>query len=286
VVRALVAFQAAYDYVDMLSEQPNADPVVNGRRLHEALLVALDPTAPQLDYYAHFPQHDDNGYLDDMIDTCRTTLSTLPSYASVATSAGRAAARIVAYQSLDQSESQGENGALARWARAETPTGTDLQWWETAASGASTLGVYALIAAAADPIVHPGDIAAIDDAYFPWIGSLHLLLDSLIDKAEDAATGQRNLIDCYASPWEAASRIRMLAVEAVRAARALPRGNRHVVILAGMMGSYLSVPGASTPTALPIIRNAREMMGKLATPTLLVFNVRRLVRRLAHGSGL
>lgn len=152
--------------------------------------------------------------------------------------------------------------------------------------GASTLGVYALIAAAADPIVQPGDVAAINDAYFPWIGSLQLLLDSLVDKAEDAATGQRNLIDYYASSWEAASHMRMLAARAVRSARALPRGHRHVIILAGMMGHYLSVPGASAPAALPIVRNVKEMMGKLATPTLLVFNVRRLVRRLAHGSGV
>ncbi|HYM67597.1 MAG TPA: DUF2600 family protein, partial [Patescibacteria group bacterium] len=41
VVRAVVAFQATYDYVDTLAEQPSADPVANGRQLHLALLTAL-----------------------------------------------------------------------------------------------------------------------------------------------------------------------------------------------------------------------------------------------------
>jgi tetraprenyl-beta-curcumene synthase len=43
VVRALVAFQTTYDFVDTLSEQPSHDPVANGRQLHLALLRALDP---------------------------------------------------------------------------------------------------------------------------------------------------------------------------------------------------------------------------------------------------
>ena len=43
--RAMVCFQAAYNYLDMLSELPNTDPVANGRLLHRALLVALDPGA-------------------------------------------------------------------------------------------------------------------------------------------------------------------------------------------------------------------------------------------------
>src|SRR6185312_9044343 len=32
-VRALVAFQTAYNYLDMLAEQPSADPVANGAQL-------------------------------------------------------------------------------------------------------------------------------------------------------------------------------------------------------------------------------------------------------------
>ena len=37
--------------------------------------------------------------------------------------------------------------------------------------------------------VHAEDATAIEEAYFPWIGSLHLLLDSLVDQQEDRLLG-------------------------------------------------------------------------------------------------
>src|ERR1700753_2706462 len=48
VVRAAVAFQALYDFVDTLAERASPDPVANGLRLHQALLTALDPARPHL----------------------------------------------------------------------------------------------------------------------------------------------------------------------------------------------------------------------------------------------
>jgi tetraprenyl-beta-curcumene synthase len=276
VVRALVAFQAAYNYADMLSEQPHVQAIANGRRLHEALLVALDPSAPQLDYYAHHPQHDDDGYLQELVDTCRTALGTLPSYAAVAESARIAAERIVTFQSLNVGKAQGDHVALSRWAREEMPSAADLEWWETAAAAGSSLGVHVLIAAAADAELQQADIAAIDDAYFPWIGALHSLLDNIVDIQEDAVTDQRSLVHYYASPAQAAARLQVLAVKAVGRARALPRGARHAIILAAMAGNYLSAPEANTPDVKTVSQSVREAIGDLATPTLLVFKLRRL----------
>ena len=182
VVRAQVAFQAAYDYVDTLAEQHSPDPVRNGDRLHRALLAALDPALGRIDYYAHHAHRDDAGYLDTIVETCRVALHMLPSFASVAAPARRAAARIVSYQSLNLGECRGGHAALERWAQARKPPGSDLQWWEIAASAGSSLGVFVLIAAAAERAVRAEDAAAIEAAYFPWIGSLHTLLDSLVDR--------------------------------------------------------------------------------------------------------
>jgi tetraprenyl-beta-curcumene synthase len=274
-VRALVAFQAAYDYADMLAEQPSSDPVRNGRRLHSALLVALDPGAGHPDYYEHHPQRDDGGYLDELVDTCRGALGELPSYAAVATWAQRAAARIVTFQSLSLDDPGGGGDALERYARAQTPPGSGLRWWETAAAGGSSLGVYALVAAAADPVVDPREIAAIESAYFPWIGAFHSLLDGLVDEAEDAEIGQLSLFGCYACAEEAATRMRSLAVQAVRRARGLPAGRRHALLVAAMAGYYLSAPEASAPGVLPVSRGVLETLGDLARPALLVFKIRR-----------
>jgi tetraprenyl-beta-curcumene synthase len=278
--RAMGCFQAAYNYLDMLTELPNTDPAVNGQLLHRALLVALDPEAQHLDYYAHHHLHDDGGYLAETVDECRAALAQLPSYAAVAPAARRAAARIVAFQSCNTGEVQGDYLALERWARTATPSGSGLRWWETAASGGSSLGIYALIAAAARPNVQPAEIAAIEDAYFPWIGALHSLLDNLVDIAEDYATGQRSLVGCYASSLDAATRMRLLAERSLRAAENLPDSRGHVLILAAMASFYLSTPEASAPAARSVAHAVQDALGEPAQLSLLVFRSRLALRRL------
>jgi hypothetical protein len=42
-VRALVAFQAAYNYFDLLAEQPSEGSERAGRELHRGLMLALAP---------------------------------------------------------------------------------------------------------------------------------------------------------------------------------------------------------------------------------------------------
>jgi tetraprenyl-beta-curcumene synthase len=278
-VRAMACFQAAYNYLDMLTELPNTDPEANGRLLHRALLVALDPAAEHLDYYAHHHLHEDGGYLAETVDDCRAALAQLPSYAAVAPAARRAAERIVAFQSCNTGEVQGDYLALERWARAHTPRGTGLRWWETAAAAGSSMCVYALIAAAARPDVDPAEVAAIEGAYFPWIGALHSLLDNLIDAAEDYATGQRSLIGCYASPLDTATRMGLLAEHAVGAANGLPGGRAHVLLLAAMASFYLSTPEARTLETAPVADAVLAALGEPAELAMAVFRTRLRLRR-------
>ena len=236
VIRAQLAFQAIYDYIDTLAEQPHPSPIKNARQLHRALPAALDPTSsPAHHYYRHHTYSQDAGYLLAVTDACRTALGTLPSYPVVAGSAHRLAERIVCFQSLNLTQEQGSYHALACWSHHQTPPTSDLRWWETAASAGSSLGIFALMASAARTDVHPHEATAIERAYFPWIGSLHSLLDSLIDQPEDTATEQHNLIQHYRSPHETATRLQTLATESAYRARALPHGLQHTVILAGMV---------------------------------------------------
>ncbi len=280
-VRAMACFQAAYNYLDMLTELPNTDPQANGRLLHRALLVALDPDAEHLDYYAHHHLHADGGYLAETVDGCRAALAQLPSYAAVAPAARRAAERIVAFQSCNTGEVQGDYLALERWARAHTPRGTGLRWWETAAAAGSSMCVYALIAAAARPGVEDTEIAAIEGAYFPWVGALHSLLDNLIDAAEDYATGQRSLVGCYASPLDAATRMGLLAERSMSAARVLPGGRGHALLLAAMASFYLSTPEARAPETAPVAAAVLSALGEPAELSMRVFHARLRLRRLA-----
>jgi tetraprenyl-beta-curcumene synthase len=283
VVRALVAFQAAYDYVDTLAEQPSTDPQANGRQLHLALLTALDPAGDHADYYEHACGDRDNGYMRNLIDTCRSAFGALPSQASVAEPALRAARRMIAYQSLNHGAHTDTRRALARWAAGLTPAGTGLRWWETAAGAASSLTVFALIAAAAQPVLHAGEAAATESAYFPWIGALHVLLDSLIDRGDDLDAGHHSLVDHYASAEEAASRLATIASGALRATDVLPKSIQHATILAGMTSFYLSAPAVGAPAAIPAAQRVLDTMGALTTPTMAVLRARRTAGRLLTG---
>ncbi len=326
VTKATSAFQAAYNLLDMLGEQPSPDPVLDGRRLHEALVYAVTPrgtTAPPgsevgsldtdlsgtnptdpsgtdrtrrsgtgptdssgtdprategaraLDWYEHHPQRHDGGYLDTLIEECRDAFAALPAHLPAAPSAQAAAARIVAFQSLNLSKSQGEHTGLEQWARAATPPGTGLQWWETAAAAGSSLGVHVLIAAAAGPRLDAGEVSALAQAYFPWIGGLHSLLDNLIDKHEDEAAGHRSLIEYY-GPEQAAQRMRWIAEQALEKAGELPHSRRHVVILAAMIGNYLATPEAHSAELKPIGDSVLATVNALRRPTMLVFELRRM----------
>ncbi len=283
VVRAVVAFQTTYDYVDTLSEQPSPDPVANGRQLHRALLSSLDPDSDHADYYEHSAGGLDNGYIRHLVQACRDALAALPSYAAVAQPALRAASTIVAYQSLNHEQAADGPRALARWGATVAP-GSGLRWWEAAAGGASSMTVFALIAAAAKPGLSAAETAATHEAYFPWISALHVLLDSLIDRAKDLELGHHNLIDHYASPAEAAHRLSWIAARAVHGAEALPDGVHHALIVAAMTSFYLSAPATAAPGALPAAQRVLETMGALAAPTMAVLRARRAASRLLSAS--
>ncbi len=282
-VRALVAFQTAYNYLDTLGEQPSADPVANGRALHRALLVALDPAASHPDYYALHPQREDGGLLVALVDTCRMALATLPSHAAVAAGASAAAARIVTFQSLNLTERQGGHEALERWARQQVPDCSGLDWWQTAGAAGSSLAVHALIATAAQADVQRRDVEAIEAAYFPWICALHSLLDSLVDVAEDERAGQRNLLSYHASREQAAFAMRILVLRASDAVGSLADERQHRVILTAMAGHYVSSPEACTPYAGAIAGSVAAAVGPLLPAALVLFKARRALARVAGG---
>jgi hypothetical protein len=153
------------------------------------------------------------------------------------------------------------------------------------------MSVFALMASAAQISVRPRDAALIEWAYFPSIGALHTLLDSLIDRADDRAAGRQSLVDYYDSVDMMIERLALLAVEARRKAETLPQGSDHAMILTGMVSFYLSSADAAPSPARFARARLSHTMGRLAAPTLAIFHVRRLATRgaaiatLAHITG-
>ena len=279
VVRALVAFQGLYDYLDTLSEQPGADHFLNGCQLHSALVAALDPEAAQPDYYAHNPRRDDGGYLERHVEVCRAACAQLPSYLLVAGAARRAAYRCMVSQGFNHALSDRDGSvsaaAAAEWAQRHVPAAIGLYWWETLGAAGSSLVIYALLAAAADPLLDRAHVRSIERLYFPWAGALHGLLDSLVDLEQDAGSGDHSHVAHYRSAEEAADRLGAIAARTFELAAVLPSGRYHAVILAGMSGYYLATPQASVPIARGAARRVIAEIGPLAQPALLVIELRR-----------
>lgn len=276
VVRAQVCFQAIYDYADSLAESQDAVPALNAHQLHLALLSAVDRSHGGVDHYAHSDSREDGGYVQALADSCMSAIETLPSRSAIAAETVCLAQRIVAYQTLNLGVSQGSQRSLARWSARRIPAGSGLRWWEVAASAGSSLGIFALIALASQKPLEHAEVSAVQEAYFPWIGSLHSLLDSLVDYAEDAAEGQANLLAHYGGAEETRDRIEAIAQQAARHARSLPHASWHTVVLGGMVGSYLSAPQASAPGAGAVAERVIAAVSGAAPAAMFVFRARRL----------
>jgi tetraprenyl-beta-curcumene synthase len=283
-VRALVALQSAYNYLDLLSELPSRDPLVNGEQLHEALINAVDPSVAHPDYYAHNLDRGDGGYLTTILDTCRRAVLELPSFPALAPVIQGAAARIARFQTLNLTEAQGSHEELREWAGQLAPPGADLRWWETAGSAGSSLAMHALIATAANPHIDRDRARAVDAVYFTPAGALHSLLDALVDIDEDRVQRQRSLIGYYDSPTDAAMRISLLADRARAAATSLPNSHAHRVIFTAMCSYYLSAPQSDTARAQRIAAALSGSLGTPLTAALSMFRARRLLQAATNRS--
>ncbi len=247
-VRALVALQVAWDYIDTLSEQPAVDPVANGVRLHRALVDALAQEPPRGDYYRLNPVQDDGGYLAALVEDCREACTALPAYESVRATLEREL-DIAEIQYVNHAPAAERVPALRQWAAVPERTHGDASWIELAAAASSSLGVLALLATAADPATTPTTVARVGVAYVPWVDALTALLDSHVDRPDDDAAGFMNWMEHYPSDAAAATRLQEITTRALSGARALPAGARHVVIVTGMIAMHLSQPSAWLPQA-------------------------------------
>lgn len=273
-VRAVVAYQVLYDFLDTITEAP--DPRPGGtRQLHRALLDALDPSVTPSDWYALHPGRDDGGYVAALVADCRAALGRLPAYPHVAPAAIRAAALSRDVQALNH-DAADRARKLGAWAGAHAAR-ERLEWWECAASASSSLAVHVLLGLATDRATTPERARQAELSYCVSLGALNTLLESLVDLPQDLRSGDHSLVSYYPTPADAAARIQLLALQTRRDAERMPRGDRHVVILAGMVGFYLSCDEAWEPHARD---TAAGTLAAIGPPTLALTRVLRVRRAL------
>jgi tetraprenyl-beta-curcumene synthase len=273
VIRAVVAYEILYDVVDAIGEAPSSDPLAHNRAVNAALLDGVAPHLPLRYRLDRWQADEDSCYLTLLIRRCREAMRRLPAHALVVPALARFAARAAEAQSLNHAGAADGHRELACWAAAQGVP--EFLWWEVAAAAGDPLGVFALLAAAGDPRTRQADVDAIEHAYFPWIGALVWLMESLVDQREDAQSGNHSYVGHYDAPADAACRLSLIAAQAALAAADLPSWSSHSVLLAGVASMYLSHPHASEREASDGAEAIRRMLGWPVDVLLVVLRLRR-----------
>lgn len=276
-VRAIVAVQVAYDYLDLLTEQPWLDPLSEGRAHHRTLTEAFGAPA---EHNAATGRTDANGYVEQLAHTARTAFAELPTNEAVREVARAAAARCAEAQLESHAAARNGMVALEAWA-VRRFAGADRPWPEQlAGSSASVLCLHALIAAAGDPRTTRAEAECLDELYFA-IGAL-TMLDSLGDRDEDLRSGESNYTGCFADGLQMAERLAALALEAIERTQGMRHRAHHVMTLAGVIAYYGSAradDGAAGAGAGPVVDYLRRELWGLVTPALALMKAWRLVKR-------
>jgi tetraprenyl-beta-curcumene synthase len=279
-VKAMVALELLYDYLDGLTELSAQEPLRDGRQLLRALTDAVTPSVvASQDYYRYRPGCDDGGYVEELVDTVRTALAQLPATAAIGEVAQRSAARCAEAQVRAHAAARLGTGQVEAWAEREA-AGTALHWRELLAGAASSVIVLdALIAAAADERTTPLQAAQIEAVYLS-ICALATMLDSVVDYERDERAGCLGVgyMHYYGDRELLACELASSAHHAASRAGTLKDGAHHLMTLVGVVAYYTSEPGASGSFARPLVRDLHRELQPLLAPTLAILRVWRLVK--------
>lgn len=275
-VRLIVALQTISDYLDNLCDRAGCLDQKAFRRLHESMLVAVDPSRKPVDFYDHYPYHADGGYLDALVAQCRQVLQTLPSYDTVRADVIRLVSLYSDLQVYKHTYLADREPLLTAWFEQYRRSHPDLYWWEFAAATGSTLGMFALFAAASRPLLTAREVKQISEAYFPWVAGLHILLDYFIDQEEDRKGGDLNFISYYRDARQCRDRLLLFVRRSLESVSGLPRPYFHRTVVKGLLALYLSDPKVRRQ-GLDWV--ARDLINASGYDTRVLYRTCRLLRR-------
>jgi len=238
----IVAFQTISDYLDNLCDRSTSMDPVDFRQLHQSMLDAINPEAPLQNYYAYHPEHEDDGYLHDLVSTCQSCIRQLPSYGKVMPYLEELVGLYVDLQVYKHIRLDLRESELIAWWEQNRNKSPHLHWNEFAAATGSTLGVFMLFAAATRPNLTVREASDIRRAYFPHVCGLHIMLDYLIDQEEDRLGGDLNFCNYYDEQETLIERMVMVVEGAREDVKHLPDSQFHRMVIEGLIALYLSDP--------------------------------------------
>lgn len=272
VVQAIVALEVLFDYLDGLSERPDARGLRLGERLYQAFAAPFGTAANANAGSDH--------YSEQLSAAVTAAFANLPAASVVAPVAHRIARRLG--QAQTRMHAAGELGIdeLERWAAIQARV-TDLDWRELLAGAASSvLVLHTLIAAAADPRTTDTDAVDIEGAYLP-MSTLLTLLDGLVDHDRDAhADSELGYIDLYHNHDELCTAL-IAAADHARARLTYLRSRpHHTMMLTAVVAYYTTAPGGQSSFARGPCERLENHLQPATGPALLVMRAWRAARRL------
>lgn len=241
-IALITAFQTISDYLDNLCDRSTSMSMDDFRSLHQAMLDSIDPLAKPHDYYAHRQEKEDDGYLSGLVATCQHIIRKLPHYHVVQPYIQQLVSLYCDLQVYKHIDPTKREQALLDWWDLHRDRTPDLAWNEFAAATGSTLGVFILFLAAGEPEMNEETAQSVYQAYFPYVCSLHILLDYLIDQEEDERGGDLNFCSYFSDNSQTTERLEYMADMARSSCRHVPGASFHGMIVEGLMALYLSDP--------------------------------------------
>ncbi|MFD2117299.1 tetraprenyl-beta-curcumene synthase family protein [Paenibacillus yanchengensis] len=241
-VPLIVALQTISDYLDNLCDRSTSMDADDFALLHQAMYTAVTPGMELDNYYAKRTEQNDAGYLKFLVITCQQQLSNLPAYSYVQSEVQQLVKLYSELQVYKHIAPHLREERLLDWWELHRTNYPQLQWHEFAAAAGSTLAMFVLFLAATDEQLTKEQVALYKQAYFPYICSLHILLDYCIDMEEDMLGGDLNFCSYYPSSIELVDRLEFILRQARKSAERLPAAKFHRLIIDGLLALYLSDP--------------------------------------------
>ncbi|MGR6835661.1 tetraprenyl-beta-curcumene synthase family protein [Syntrophomonas erecta] len=266
-LRFIIAYQTICDYLDNLCDRAGYTDGEAFNQLHQSLLDALDCDRTISEYYGQYPLKGDHGYLNALVEECRHCLYRMPSYVQVKPEIMKLAKWYIRLQVEKHVDLNIREARLKTWVKEEFVHYPDFLWQELAAAAGSTLAIFSLVAIAGRKDVPAFLVNQLASTYFPWICSLHILLDYLIDQQEDREGGDLNFTFYYQGTEEMETRLEYLVEQSLQKAAHLPQSSFHGTVVIGLLAMYLSDIKVKQQGFQPLRNNLLRLAGGSARVT-------------------
>lgn len=237
-LKFIVAYQTISDYLDNLCDRAGVENAQAFRQLHLAMEEALVHEQEVSDYYQYYPFWNDGGYLRKLVKTCQDSLNS-PNLTTLLPIIERWAGYYSELQTNKHISLFERELAMKNWLEPLSAEYPRFYTWEIAAATGSTLGIFFLAALTKSPL-NEKSLAQVEEAYFPWVCAIHILLDYFIDRFEDERNGDLNFVQSYKSDLQMTERMTLIYREARLRTKKLANPRFHLLVLDGLLAMYLS----------------------------------------------